>query len=862
MENLMAKRRSSLLRALGKIFDIKQVPEINNDSAVREYRSISDREFGNMFKSVYVPNPNRLSAGFDPQNIPSMIEPIARDLIDRRIDNEKLCILAPEVNQAASITIPSILSPNDFSNNVFSLIVKGGNESEAVKKGIIDLLNTHFQDEMDLHIKLSNWIEDAMFKVGCKPILLLPTSFIADMKKDIASIESINDYTLKLDRTISSSTENLNLDLKRKNNFSIKEDDTIDKIFNTKVFDNVHNNNGVDGKINIRSQLKPSVDKLFKHFNDKKLLSFSTDPRILLSENIKMMASTEAIDKKILDKIDTSFSISYRDQSEYQTKTNNQLVGYKYAPYIDLSQYVLNNKIGDYPAMIELPGESVIPIIVEGSPSVHIGYFITISENGAPLSINNDSFNELISSTYGSQKINKLFNAYYGSSALSIQQKLAADAKFEILNSIYDSYIYNVLKSKLTDIGLNNHRIELSDSVTRVMFSRLLKGAETRIVFVPKKLMNYFAFKYNDDGTGRSKIEDIKFPLSLKMTLVITRLISLIESSINRRTINIALDDTVGNPLELLRMIKKDILGNKAYGLSYDPSTIIKTVQEKGLTIIPDKIPGVESFSLNESGNNVDYPKPDDAILEEINNMYMLSLDVPPSALNRLSDEEFSRSVASNNIFYSNKICGYQRITCEFMTNFIQSYIHFSNNLQKSILEILDKEPIESGEEKLNESKSDEKESDASVESVNGDTDDLKEDQELKPHDRLKEIINNIRFTLPAPNLVHDKAGFEEINEYITIITTILENLYPDEMVSNTELGETIKVLRSTLKRNILQEHISKNTLLSSINFDGLSDLDITDSVNVTQKMLNLKTALDNVVKVLSNSEDSGSPGW
>jgi hypothetical protein len=851
----MAKRRSSILRSLGKIFDIKQVTEIENDSAVREYRSISDKEFGNMFKSVYTPNPNRLSPGFDPQNIPSMIEPITRELIDRRMDNEKLCLLAPEVNQAASITIPSILSPNDFSSNVFSLIIKGGNESEGVKKKIVDLLNTHFQDEMDLHIKLSDWIEDAMFKVGCKPILLLPTSFIADMKKDIASIESINEYTNKLDKEINASTESLNLDLKRKNNFSVKEDDVIDKVFSTKVFDNIPNNNGVDAKLSIRSQLKPSVDKLFKHFNDKKLLSFSTDPRIVLSDNIKMMASTEAIDKKILDKIDTSFSISYRNQSEYQTKTNDQLVGYKYAPYIDLSQYVLNNKIGDYPAMIELPGESVIPIIVEGSPSIHIGYFITISENGAPLSINNDSFGELISSTYGSQKINKLFNAYYGSSSLSIQQKLAADAKFEILNSIYDSYIYNILKSKLTDIGLNNHRIELSDSVTRVMFSRLLKGAETRIVFVPKKLMNYFAFKYNDDGTGRSKIEDIKFPLSLKMTLVITRLISLIESSINRRTLNISLDDTVGNPLELLRMIKKDILGNKAYGLSYDPSTIIKTVQEKGLTIVPDKIPGVESFSINESGNNVDYPKPDDAILEEINNMYMLSLDVPPSALNRLGEEEFSRSVASNNIFYSNKICSYQRITCDFMTNLIQSYIQFSKNLQKSITDILDKEPIESGEESI-------KESNPAVESVKGDTDDLKEDQELKPQDRLKEIINNIRFTLPAPNLVHDKAGFEEINEYITIISTILDNLYPDEMVANTELGEAIKVLRASLKRNILQEHISKNTLLSSINFDGLSDINITDSVSVTQKMLNLKNALDNVVKVLSNGEDTESSGW
>lgn len=850
----MAKNK--FIEALRKSFGIGQVTDIENDTTIREYRSITSKEFAKTVSENYVPNTHRSASSFNAQHIPAMIEPVTRDLLDRKMDNDKLAALAPEVSQAASILIPSILSPNDFCKNVFTLVVKGGNESDDIKTKISELLKYHFEKELKLHVKLSDWIEKAMFNDGCKAILVLPTSFIAKLKEDLTATENYKDRITSFGREITTSIESLSITGKDRKTFKTLDDDIVDSIFRLGLFDNEISSTKLSDRSNtersIRNSLKSGLTNLFKEFENKRV-KFITDPKVLFQSHINNSAAIESISSDVLNKLGgDGFTVSYRDGEKPKSDKNKNIVGYKFAPYIDLSKYVLDNKIGDYPATIELPAEAVIPIIVEGSPDVHIGYFVTINENGVPVSINNDMYSDLMSSTYGSQRINRLFSAYYSGGHLSINQKLATDAKFEILNAIYDGYVNNLMTTKLSDMGLDNHRVELNSAVTRVMFSRLLKGTETRIVFVPKKLMNYLAYKYNTDGTGRSKLEDIKFPLSLKMTFVIVRLISLIESAINRRTLNISLDDTSGNPLELLKMIKRDVLNNKMYGLSYDPSTIIKTVQDKGLTIVPDKLPGVESFSITDTPNNVEYPRPDDAILEEINNMYMLSLDVPPSALNRLSEEEFSRSVAANNIFFSNKVRAYQRITCEFMTDFVKSYINFSKALKESLKEILEKEDLESTKEEI------------AVEGVKADTDSLKDQDEekLTINDRLDEIIRNLEFTLPSPNLIHDKSSFEELTEYINMVTAILETLYPDDMVANEEIMTSIKVLRATLKRTIISDHIKNNSLLSDINFDALSNVEIVESVSATQKILNLKKALDGVITAFQTEQPEPNPGW
>ena len=884
----MAEKKSpKLVSNLRKFFSGGEVTRVAVDVTDVSYRSISDTEMQNIVKEVYTPNNNNRSV-VDKQHIPAMLEPIGRELIDKRVDQEKLSMLAPEIDQAASILIPSILSPNDFRKNIFDVVIGGGNETDAVKSEVVKLIKRHFDEELDLSTKLSSWIHEAMFKMGSKAIMLLPTSTIGHLRDRIGSVESLSSVTKTLIDTLEASVEHISLDSIRKSVYS--DDDIVDKAVATGIFDDFVSGDHdatkrTSNERKVRTYIKGGLSKAFEKLDIKKHLSFSDDPRMIFKSKLSNTIALEKIDSAILAKLGSPTKPLFRDpKTGIANNDGGNLNQYDRTPYIDLSDFIHDDDVCAYPAMIELPSESIIPIIIEGSPSTHIGYFVLMNVNGSPISAESDNFGDLSSTASGSQRINNLYNSFYGTGEFSIHRRMAADAKAEILNSIYDSFIRNMMHSKLDKMGLSKHHVDLSSNISKVMLTRLIKGSETRIVFVPKKLMIYMAFQFNPDGTGKSKIDNIKFPLSLKMTLIITRLISLIESSINRRSLNITLDEGIGNPLELLRSVKKDIISNKMYGLSYDPSTIIKSVLDKELTIIPNKIPGVEEFTLSDTPNNVEYPKPDDAILEEINKMYMMSLGVPPSAMNRLGEAEFSRSVAANNIFFSNQLKTEQKVVCIFMTELITTYTNFSEKLRESILEILRTEPTISGsveakvvDTKLTDGKIDSEtklEDDKDSVLVVATDDKLTDDTSVKKtkvkdekkaislETRFVNLINNIKFTLPSPNLSQDMASFDDLKDYIEIIDTVLLNLFPDDMVVDAELGGTVKALRSMVKRDVLQKHIKANSLLSDLNFDALSNLDVSSVIDSSQKVMNLKAALTSLTAVMTSKVDEAvEPG-
>ena len=918
-------KENKFLSGLRKVFNINEETKIATDITDRNYRSISESELKGMMNDVYVRQPNGKPEMHKSQ-IPGMLDPIARGLKDVRMDHEKLTSIAPEIDQAASILIPSILSPNNLGKNDFQTIIGGGNEDEIVKTNITKLVNSHFGEELDISTKLSRWVYEAMYKFGGKPILILPASTISALRDKIGVTEGL---TLRrvvdsLDKELEGSLENFNLKtISDKDVKKIKNDESevAYRVLSMESVAELVSQQGkaVDAKTNGEKPF--SFDKFSKEvakgyqaiaekvFTDE-LVRFSDDPRMVLKPKISEEAALEGVNTKVLKTLGADPTPFYRERGDGITgkmkPEDFKRTGYTDTPYIDLSEFISNNDGDSFPAVIELPYESVIPIIVEGSPANHVGYFLVLNDEGSPTSIEDHLFGDNISGIVGTQRINNLFSAFYGPSQFSLQQRMSDVAKVEILNSVYDTFIDNLMHQKLSKLGLDKHRVAMSSSVSQVMFTRLLRGAKTRVVFVPKNLMVYLAFDYNSDGTGRSKLENIKFPLSLKMTLIITRLISLIESSINRRSLSVTLDDTAGNPLELLRAIKKDIIANKEYGISYDPTTIIKSLAEKELTIIPTKIPGVTDFALSEVANNVEYPKPDDSVLDEIKTMYTAPLGVPPAAMNRLGENEFSRSVASSNIFFSNQLKTYQKDVCAFMTTFMMTYIHFSKKLKISILSVLQSETgmsanvdgrgiqasmeatkIDEGEKEdilaiVKDNKTikleDKKVEASSKSSAKKDADPKKtkkepEEKKLPDDERLRNVVANLKFVLPSPTLAQDTSSFEELKSYVEIVDLVITNMFPDDMVSDPDLGPVVKAMRSTLKRVILQKHIKSNCLLSEMNFDILENVDVVAPIDSAQKVYNLKAGLDALKAGIMKSEggdtaattttdDSASTKW
>ena len=154
------------------------------------WRTINKDETRSLIENTYVPSV--MNKNVNVAEIPSMLSPIHEELIGKRVDNERLFKLAPELEHAAAILVPSILSPNDLKPEIFSLTLDKSAESEATTKQIIELLDGHFGDDLKMSEKLPKWLLDALFMRGARPVMVMPESVIKRIRDSEISMESIN----------------------------------------------------------------------------------------------------------------------------------------------------------------------------------------------------------------------------------------------------------------------------------------------------------------------------------------------------------------------------------------------------------------------------------------------------------------------------------------------------------------------------------------------------------------------------------------------------------------------------------------------------------------------------------------------
>jgi hypothetical protein len=338
------------------------------------------------------------------------------------------------------------------------------------------------------------------------------------------------------------------------------------------------------------------------------------------------------------------------------------------------------------------------------------------------------------------------------------------------------------------------------------------------------------------------------------MTFVITKIMALMEAATNRKRVEVALDDDKGmHHLEILRTIKNRFVQSRMGGLTYDPSKIITSFVDRQVSIIPKNIPGISNFEIKDEPAPKQLPRPDAELFEEINNMYLLGLDVPPSSLNQLGENEFSRSIATFNFFFNNKVINYQTKTCNVISEVLCNYVKYSNKLKEQIIDILKEEKAKPLNEEGN-SKPEKLDSSDTI--TNEDVDNI---------DKLMNyIVSSIRIILPTSKLVYDQSNFEDLKRYIEIIEGLVNAKYPDEIIEDSELTDTFRSFKASCKSELISKYLNDSGAFEQFNIEALKEFDFSKAINNKQIFINMNKALKDIkIKIdnkLSGSEsDNGS---
>lgn len=722
------------------------------------------------------------------------IQPLAKQIAETRLDAKAIETLAPQVKTAKEIVIPSIMSPTDMRDGEITITSASPLLDSATNNKISQLLQAHFNGEQKLSTKLYGWIHECLYGAGAQPIMVLPVSEIDTIINDPSAIigkTRIYGGTETLQEKLSATFQAQLDQIERTSLFGIADvsrRDPADKAKSDGLVASLKS--GVEaavetylredptkeqaGPYNRSKVWTPTVTSEIRTFTAGVLenLSVADNPEILKVDKAKKSAKKAEITQRMANVYKTTSLITVNPETKSSI---------------------------DHPVVMELPPESVVPVFTPGTPSDHIGYFVILDEFGNPLRALEGSDLADSSDTRPGMPAG-LYKTFGFDDSASVKKANFSKEQTTLMANIYQTVVEAHLKARLQKNGLGNIYIGAPSSVYRNMFARYLAARKTRMLFIPRDLMTYMCFRYNEDGTGRSKLEDIKFILSLKITLLICRVLASMNASINRKKININFTDAMGDPIAFMQLVEKEYLDKQMTNFSYDPVDIQKSLASRSLTVSPKGIPGIENFEITSEANPATAVKPDEGLAEDLDNMMILALDVPATAYNSLGDNEYSRSIVTNNLFFARRIGAYQRPVCEAMARHVQLYITMSGPLKAQITALL----------KSGDDTSETEEPGTGIEKTPS--------LDVK----LTSVIKHITTSLPSPNIAPNKTEFEELDAVLNSLNTAMEALYENDLGATDD--NPIPMIRAMIKSSVVRAYLEKIGAARDVNLPDLSD--------------------------------------
>lgn len=881
------KLSKSAVRSLFGMDGTKNGDPDKGIDSVRSMQRFTASEISAYSNALYV-TPEYRRPNLQGSEIISYLNPVHKAVGDKRISVEKMRQAAPEIEQSRILVSSSILSPNDLQEGEFIFSfenIPAVNNDPTLSEDIAEVFDQFFNEELQLGIKSYDWIGDIQYGGGSKPILILPIATQLDLRyRDGDDIK--NDLKDEAEaypfhsKTPNAGMESFDAYLKR---FS-PDDDYIysgeagKKLTWKTALEGIEPSQELVDLVPSMESFGVRVPTPFKDRNAPAMLddseysldyvsgleSMIVNLRTRLEEGdlIKLSENPEIIRFNTDYKLKSKAELTEALLKKYDKNKNHFIIREE---LVDLKTNSAKFKHQGHPTLIELPPESVVPICIPGAPDQHLGYFVLIDQFGQPLTIENSGMMDKskdCDACGGAGNVNAAYEALFGTGCCAHYGLRGPGNIQSAGNMIFNHMLDKYLKSRMKGIF---NRTDLSigrfNAVATTLFYRLLARKETMIVFVPPELLHYFAFSYDPvTGVGISKLNDIGFLLSMRLHYVIANIIALANDAVQQKIINVSVDEKAANLEGLLDAIGNIFVAKQKLNSSIDPSEIIRNIYSNSVAVVPRNVPGLGEFSIEPTTQNTQSVRPDNELLEQLNNLLVSHLDVPPSALNQLSEPEYAKSLVTYNLFFAKKIARYQRIWCTQIEEFIRDYATFSIPFQKALAKKLagnmkirstpagktskgkpsDKKMVKGKQPALQQEKLPPK-----VKRMLADNPNVY--SETNADKLVQAIIAGVTVKLPTPNIVVDNAQFEQIRNYVSNLNELADNFFPSDMISSDdqEAQNGLNIHKAIWKRKQLGEFIGQKVgTFTMAKVPDEEDINIPEYLDLVQIYQNTNRAV------------------
>ena len=609
-------------------------------------------------------------------------------------DAENLMRLNPEIEIAQQVLISLILSPKDFINTDINYSMPPGILPPEMSDSMIEIVKKYYEDSYNIKTKLPKIMRRSLFEAGVDIRAIIPENSLDDIinGRDNKSgpggarmtLESIRNSVPLKAQFIGDMTRPIGRLGKMKAPNTGKM--TVENLINA------DRSAQLDDKADGYGELSYTDTKL-KFGDDFVKPRLYDNPNLLrLPQALKAMDSNHSMatenagggifggyKSEELEKFFTDVAASSRPIQAIHTVDNASRAA-----------------IG-HPLIMTLPPESVIPIYVPGSPEIKVGYYVVLDETGSPITRHGslDFFRNMYNVGVGGGGRSKLsgllreageeessFDAYR-----DLQRQQQAQASFQ-------EATIRELEARASSGSLGNISLARQTQTYQIMLARAMSSMQTRILFLPAELVVFWAYDVNEDGTGRSLLENTKLISSMRGLTLVSNMESQIRNSVDHNTLEIEIDERDPNPQKTRDAIINAYAlraGNTVPWANGNPRHMAEYLALRGTNITVQGGNNYPGTKVNLVARDVSLREVDMSFDESLAKREMMGIGIPPELVDLSTRIEFSSKMAASNDLATKRATIYSEETSKFLKEDLVKQITNSAILKKQLLEVIGK---------------------------------------------------------------------------------------------------------------------------------------------------------------------------
>lgn len=839
-------------------------------------------------------------------------------------DNETIMQLLPDMERAAQILCSYILSPKYLMKPELQFRPPKNLFPQNTITIITDEIKKYFKKHHDIEGKLYKILYDILFLKGAHITAVIPEASLDEIINSDLVDNSQESYSIRLSQESLSHVEQLLLNSNRPSRGFLGQPNyqangqpkqftrkpmvshesvevhfgNTDDGFEPKVSKSTeHYNTSIRVPENIEFELPKEYAKTHKDAADKSLeiseegvwnIKFDsgklstlievTDDLSILRQSFirKEMLSQESAraagiptgfkptsleretfsDRNIIDKIFRKID----DINSYNTDV------------LELKKLKNDNQTArenlDEPIFINYPVEAVIPIFKPGTPSEHVGYLALHDEEGNPLSKAKpvNYYRELANGYNSRMTVNTMASSLIQQGKTMFEgfsNKLDEARQLEMLSRIHSNAIIKDILDRLKN-GLYGKNLDVGDSaeVSRIMFYRALRGQRTRVLFVPKEVMSYMAFDYDNRGFGISLLDNMKVLISLRIQFMLAQLRAGIMNSIPETLVTLRIDEKDPDPRKTIQIANVMALQSRSNSGLIIGASNVQTIEDRvnqsniRMAIESDN-PKIPQIGHDISKTTADIPAPDNDVAEGIKRDTIMGTGLTPDMVDNSLSTEFAANVLQGNFITSLIAFQKQDRFNPLLTDFVRKVITVSPYLHKRLREIV-RDNLEEIIDNIKEASGDKT---LSVKGLAASA------IEVLIDGIIDKFTSSFEVTLPAPPNDNHESKAEQLQQYEERVDKAIEfvisqDVIPESLIS--EDGESmVEQYAKIVKGDLLRDWMLENNYMPEImNYITVSDEGVqTYEKNKAIRELTIKTvkAMTEFFKEGKNIADSTS---